>query len=326
MIEFAATRGADRESLLSLTGLPQSVMNREDVRLPCSTMARMWSVAIEQTGDERLAMQMGVSRMFGANRTTSLIMEASATVMESFQLAARYSVLIADVMRVSVGEVDDAVYIDFEPRPVWRDQPEPVQLDCLAITYVAAVSSLSQLLGTRQPPSLLSLAFRSPPDVPTWVEVFGRRPEFGAERNRIGFPAALTTRPVATSDPGLQAAIRRYADELTRSFDSSPPTARRVKRVVVDALTPRPPSIDQVARSIGMSRRSLQRALAAEGQSYRRLVEEVRMDLSERYLVDGGYSVDQVARLVGYADTSSFVRAFKRCKGQPPRRYSSSRT
>ena len=36
--------------------------------------------------------------------------------------------------------------------------------------------------------------------------------------------------------------------------------------------------------------------------------------------------VDEVARLVGYADTSSFVRAFKRCKGQPPRRFAQGRT
>ena len=301
-------------------------MNREDIRIPCTTMSRVWSAAMEQTGDENLAMKLGVSRMFGANRTTSLIMEASSTVLESFQLAARYSVLIADVMSVELGEVDDTVYIEFQPRPIWRDQPEAVQLDCLAISYVAAVSSLHRLLGSYHPPSLMSLAFSPPANVETWVDVFGCSADFGAASNRIGFPAELKSVSVVTSDPGLKAAIQQYADELSATFSGEPPVTREVMSAIINGMTPQPPSLDAVARSMGMSRRSLQRVLRAEGYSYRSMVERVRMDLSERHLRDGRYSIDEVARLAGYADTSSFVRAFKRCKGQPPRRFSRGRS
>lgn len=297
-------------------------MNREDIRIPCRTMAQVWSAAMEQTGDENLAMKLGASRMFGADRTTSLIMEASSTVLESFQLAVRYSVLIADVMSVEVGEVEDIVYVDYQPKPIWRDQPAAVQLDCLAISYVAAVSSLDRLLGAYQTPSLVSLAFPPPASVETWVEMFGCSLSFGAAHNRIGFPAELKSVSVTTRDPGLKAAVRQYADELTAIFSGEPPATQQVMSAVIDGMAPQPPSLEAVARRMGMSRRSLQRQLRAEGSSYRKIVERIRMDLSERHLRDGRFSVDEVARLAGYADTSSFVRAFKRCKGQPPRQFS----
>lgn len=300
-------------------------MNREDIRIPCSTMARVWLAAIEQTGDENLAMNLGISRFFGANRTTSLIMEASSTVLESFQLAAHYSVLIADVMTVELGEVDDILYIEFQPKPAWRAQPKIVQLDCLAITYVAAVSSLKRLIGTHHPPSLLSLTFTAPANVMTWFKVFDCSVDFQAQANRIGFPADLKSRAVVSGDPGLKAAIRHYADQLIATFGGEPPVTRQIIDAIVQGMEPQPPSLETVARSLGMSARSLQRLLKAEGRTYRSVVEQVRMDLSERYLSDGERSLDEVAYLTGYTDTSSFVRAFRRCKGQPPRRFAQGR-
>ncbi len=321
LIAYAAKQGGDPTALLSLTRLPQEAMNREDIRIPCSTMAAVWFAAMEQTGDENLAMHLGMSRTFGADRTTSLIMEACSTVLEAFQQAARYSVLIADVMSVDLGEVDDSLYIEFEPRTAWREQPEIVQLDCLAITYVAAVSSLKRLVGTHHPPSILSVRFPRPTNVMTWFEVFDCAVEFGAQANRIGFPSELKSHTVASRDLGLKAAIRTYADGLMATLESQPAVTREVMAAIARGMSPRPPTLADVSRSLAMSERSLQRILGAEGQTYRGLVETVRMELSERYLREGTRSIDEVAYLTGYADTSSFVRAFKRCKGQPPRRY-----
>lgn len=325
LIAYATERGADRAALTALTRLPRDAMNRDDVRIPCSAMARVWAAAIEQTGDANLAMNLGISRFFGADRTPSLIMAASSTVLEAFELAAHYSVLIADVMAVEIGEVDDILYVEYQPKPAWEAQPRVVQLDCLAIAYVGAVSSLKRLVGTHHSPSLLSVTFASPANVMTWFEVFDCSIDFGADANRIGFPADLKSRATTSGDPGLKAALRRYADDLIATFTGESPVAGRVKAVIVRDMAPRPPSLEAAARSLAMSARSLQRRLREEGHTYRGLLESVRIELSERYLLAGERSLDEVAYLTGYADTSSFVRAFKRRKGSPPRRFAQGR-
>ena len=309
-----------------MTNLAPGLMNREDVRIPCTTMATVWSAAMDQTGEPNLAMKLGVERIFGANRTTNLIMESSSTVLESFQLAARYSVLVADVMDVEIGESEGTVYIEFRPTPTWAEQPERVQLDCLAITYLSAVTSLQSLLGTEQAPSVLWLRFPRPAIAAAWEAALGCEVTFDAPANRIGFPAELTRRPIATGDPALKAALRQYADDLAESFASDPACSGEVMATIARELGrelgPETPSVVAMASELSMSPRSLQRRLRAEGQTYRGLVERVRLDLAERYLQNGAHSVERVAELVGYADGSSFVRAFKRSKGQPPGEYS----
>ena len=69
-----------------------------------------------------------------------------------------------------------------------------------------------------------------------------------------------------------------------------------------------------------MAPRSLHRHLAAEGTSFRQLLDEVREVLSEEMLAHR-MTIDEVAERLGYAEASSFVHAFKRWKGMSPRIY-----
>jgi AraC-like DNA-binding protein len=62
----------------------------------------------------------------------------------------------------------------------------------------------------------------------------------------------------------------------------------------------------------------LRRQLHAEGTSFRRLVRQVREQLACRYLRERELTVEEVARLLGYAETAPFSRAFRSWTGQSP--------
>jgi AraC-like DNA-binding protein len=51
------------------------------------------------------------------------------------------------------------------------------------------------------------------------------------------------------------------------------------------------------------------------------LLEEIRETLAEELLTSSRLTVDEIAVRLDYADTSSFVAAFKRWKGVPPGEY-----
>ena len=74
-----------------------------------------------------------------------------------------------------------------------------------------------------------------------------------------------------------------------------------------------------VARSLNISLRSMQRKLKEEGTSFRRLVDETRRQLAEQYLKDSTLVVSEIAYLLGFAEVSSFSRAFRRWTGHAPR-------
>jgi AraC-like DNA-binding protein len=78
-------------------------------------------------------------------------------------------------------------------------------------------------------------------------------------------------------------------------------------------------NLDAVANRIGVSQRTLARRLAAEGQNYSAVLEDLKAELAKHYLADNDLTVSQIAWLLGYQEVSSFTHAFKRWSGKTPR-------
>lgn len=94
--------------------------------------------------------------------------------------------------------------------------------------------------------------------------------------------------------------------------------ASSAKAVLAVQLSEGTPTIDQLATSAGLSRRTLQRQLSAEGTCFSDLLEEVRLDLAMQQLENGAGSLDDVAARLGYARQSTLTRAVRRWTGQTP--------
>jgi len=75
---------------------------------------------------------------------------------------------------------------------------------------------------------------------------------------------------------------------------------------------------------MGMSERTLQRRLASEGSTFNGLLEEARRTIAISYLADRKLAAYEVSFLLGYAEPSTFFRAFKRWTGKTPQEYRAS--
>lgn len=104
-------------------------------------------------------------------------------------------------------------------------------------------------------------------------------------------------------------------------------TKTRMRGLVYDALhvietdPSRPLALDDVARDIATSRRSLQRAFESEGITFREAVSVARMRRARALLAQGGIPIYAVADRVGYRSKAEFTKAFKRHTGQTPSQY-----
>ena len=94
-----------------------------------------------------------------------------------------------------------------------------------------------------------------------------------------------------------------------------------VRAAIERELATGAPSLPTVARDLGTSERTLQRRLADERLSFRELVESVREQLARSYLAELRLPIADVAFRLGYAETSAFLRAFKRWTGTTPTRW-----
>ena len=93
-----------------------------------------------------------------------------------------------------------------------------------------------------------------------------------------------------------------------------------VRQVILEAL-PENPGADEVAQSLHVSTRTLQRRLAGAAASFSEVSDGVRSELAKEYLLDLDVRISEVAFLLGFSEQSSFNRAFRRWTGLAPGRW-----
>ncbi|HZV11255.1 MAG TPA: helix-turn-helix domain-containing protein, partial [Novosphingobium sp.] len=147
---------------------------------------------------------------------------------------------------------------------------------------------------------------------------FGCEVHFGQDRNSFSFARSFLDFPgkqlSATLFPVLVEHLsRRRAAEATP--DSR---AAQVRALIAAAPLDRPPDAPALARALGISVATLGRQLRAEDCSVRDLVAARRMQAARRLLRDGQRSIADVAIATGYAESASFIRAFRRHFGAAP--------
>lgn len=166
---------------------------------------------------------------------------------------------------------------------------------------------------------------------PAWNPPMMLVPYFGS-----GFSAAqnLLSDVRLVRDPTITGLTvpRRLLDTaspLTAQTHSGPDDSKRaprslessVREMVQAYLPDGAPGIRATARACGVSVRTLQRRLEAEGLRYEQIVSAVRFAEAECLLADDDLPIAEVALKLGYSTSSHFTRAFRRIAGMSPRAY-----
>lgn len=200
----------------------------------------------------------------------------------------------------------------------WRNL-SPTQEDRHHHEFVALaiVKAMAWLRG--DPVPLASVRFQHP--VPASLaeheRLFGCRPTFGAtDGSAVVVPTAVWQGGTVHAD-ATTARLQEGVLEQALSEQRDAAVARRVREAVRSRLE-QGATLHEVARALAMSERSLQRKLAAEGLSYRDLVDDVRKHEVLLLLRSTSRSLDAVASATGLSDARSLQRAFARWMGVTP--------
>jgi AraC-like DNA-binding protein len=92
----------------------------------------------------------------------------------------------------------------------------------------------------------------------------------------------------------------------------------QVKHTLKRSLAGKRPTLQHIARELGMSARTLQRRLTDASITFQQLVEDTRRELAHHYLKQSTVELTEAAFLLGYEDANSFFRAFHLWEGTTP--------
>ena len=142
--------------------------------------------------------------------------------------------------------------------------------------------------------------------------VVGSQPDFALRSDR-----ALLDEPLPQADPLTHAHFVGQCQALLRQYRELPDYAQMVRDFILqnDNFAP---TLDAVAKSVGLSPRSLRRRLKEEETSFSEIVLGTKMALAKELLSTAKLPVQLVSAQLEYSEPASFTRAFAQWWGVPP--------
>ena len=81
--------------------------------------------------------------------------------------------------------------------------------------------------------------------------------------------------------------------------------------------------IEEAAKELYLSKRTLQRRLKELNATFKKVEYELLLKLAKTYLKEDEKSVDEISYLLGFSESSAFIRFFKSLTAQTPLEYKS---
>jgi AraC-like DNA-binding protein len=313
--EVARQVGLNPRAMLREAGLDLAVLTHPDMRIPAGAVAALLETAAQRSGCQTFGLLMAESRRLADFGPVSLLIAHQPTLRDALETTVRYRHLMNEALAMHVEEYGDLVILREEL--VIEDSAPSRQAYELAIG--ALFRMFSALLGPRWRPYSVKFTHAAPDDINIHRRIFGPNVEFDSDFSGIICSGADLDRANPSADRALAEYARQFVEGLGERASKS--TSQEVLKAAYLLMPLGRASISQIAQSMGLNVRTLQRRLEAEGQAFSDLLNGVRRDLAVRYLANPANSMTEIARLLGYTQLSSFTRWFIAEFELPPSRW-----
>lgn len=316
LVRAAEARGVDTNDTLARHGVAREALLDPDGLLPVSVELAIWDELREKTGEPALPLFAPGELPVGTYHVVEYLMGASATVGEAMKRFARFIEIVA--RQVSVTAHDDGPECRLGATTAGGDAVLPSYVD---YTFGGLVGRVRTNFRPALRPARVDLRRAAPLDPSPYVSFFRCEVRFGAAADELCFDRAEWDAPLETHDPSLAHVLESLAlVRLQRARHDRRAPPPDVRAAIIAALPDGAP-VQRVARDLHMSVRTLQRRLGDAGLTFRDALDTVRSDIARHYLQDPQVAITEVAALLGFADQSSFHRAFERWTGEAPGRW-----
>jgi AraC-like DNA-binding protein len=309
---LARSAGLDPARILADAGIAVADLAVPDTWVSAAAVSRVLEWSATESGLEDFGLRLAGLRRLATLGPLSVVLSQEPDLRSALTLLCRYERSYNEALRMRLDEDGDLATMR-----LWFEFGEPAPTrQAMELATAALLGIVRELLGQRWEPLSLCFTHRAPASLAGHRAVFGPRLQFGHKFTGLVFYAAELDAANTASDPLL----RPYAEQLRQAL-GAPPAATVTGRVtqLVEMLLPVGRcSTHQVARSLGVTQRTLHRQLAAEGQSFSAIVHTTREALAERYLSAERYSLTDVSELLGFTSPSAFSRWFRRRFGVSP--------
>lgn len=314
--EAMKRKGIDTEEVFRRLGVDESYLLDPDLRTPHGAQTYFWEIVENMTQDADIGLHLGQCLPPFRGEVLEYLFMSSPTFGDGLNRALRYQRLLMDVADSGLEERDGQCFMRLgssEDEITWLRHFNECFVQGLTAFFESVTDGRFRL-------SKVEFQFKRDKGIAKVESIFGCPVRYEAECNQICFPVEMLSMPSPRHHPELLSLHEQVAREQIEKL-SNQDVVDQVERMIGESLESGDLTLDTVAARMGMKSRSLRTRLYAAGTSFNQVFANYRYRLARRLLTSTRESIDEIVYLTGFADLSTFYRAFKRWSGTTPSEY-----
>ncbi|MGH1379025.1 MAG: AraC family transcriptional regulator ligand-binding domain-containing protein [Alphaproteobacteria bacterium] len=308
---FLQQINVDPEVALLHAQLPLDLFHRDNASLSPQEYFQLWHGIEKSVGDNDLPLMIADHLSLECFDVPLFACICSPNLNIAAQRLSQYKPLIGPMV-LDVNITDTTTQITMSCYGYDRPIPKTVGL-----TELVFFTQLTRLATREQINPIALYLPHLPANQATYEDYFGCDLQQNNEV-KISFSAQDAMRPFITSNSTMWEFFEEDLKKRLSALDSQASTAQRLKALLLEALPSGDYSTDTMSQKLAMSKRTLQRKLSEENESFKNILQIVREELAEYYLEKSNISLSEISFLLGYREPNSFIRAYSTWKGVSP--------
>lgn len=311
--ELVAKLGGDPAPLLQRFRIKAELLDDEDARVPLRSLVGLLECAAAELDCADFGLCMAEYQNLHVLGPIALMARSSASVGHALTEIVRF-----------IGYHSSGVQLDLD-----RSEPQLPRLliglrlpgavpqrQMVELAMGVAHNTLKLLCGSHFSAQAVQLCGLSPLPPARYRRYFHTEVYSGQACNALVLTAQQLQQRIEEQDPNLHRMLVQYLNQI--HLQGSPDLPEQVRRLVLRLLPTQQCRLALIAEQLGLHERALQRQLAELGQRFDELVEGIRRDRADFYLVERDIPLAQIAGMLGYSEQSVFNRACRRWFAMTP--------
>jgi AraC-like DNA-binding protein len=308
-LRHAEQLGLDTDQALAAAGINAAELTDNSKRIPSETHERLLGHLLQASDDPLFGLHCARFVQPGSWSVLGYITMNCATLGEAMSRIMPYEKLVGDMGVSRVEAASDHV------KMIWtcRHQAEPIRRHMVENVLASWLLYARWIADMDRSPAEAWFEHALPQgvDVAEYEAIFGCPIRFEQSCNALIVP-------LRQADANLLRTLEEHALTLMAGLDDNEPLPQRVKNALRLLLKDGLPRKERVAEKFNVTVRTLQRHLQLAGTSYQQILDELRQELAEHYLLRSDLAIQDIASYLGFTESRSFHRSFKTWTGQTP--------
>lgn len=320
-LEALLRRGLDATTALNQAGISPALLPFDQSRVSPSSFAALW-LAIAATLDDEFFGLDSRRMKVGSFATLCRLAVGSRSLREALRASVRFfGVLLDDTsLGVTLNE-SDRVQVTLHTRSGDGSSSVADPVFAHETLLIMLYGVLCWVIGRRIPIESASFNYPRPPWWREYLHMYSTNLAFDAAATGIVFNATYLDARVVQSQQTVHDFLQQAPYSIILKYKNPASLSARIRRHLRGLEPERWPTADVLAKDLRVAPSTLYRKLEAEGATYQQIKDALRRDDAIALLSHSGSSIADIAIQLGFAEASSFQRAFRQWTGVRPGEY-----